>query len=60
MMQTMDNSAPAEISTVAVRLPPFWAKRPAIWFAQAKAQFTLAGITSEQIKFCYVILQLDT
>jgi hypothetical protein len=54
------NSAiPAEISRVAVRLPPFWPERPAVWFAQAEAQFTLAGISSEQTKFCYVISQLD-
>jgi hypothetical protein len=31
----------------------------AIWLAQAEAQFTLAGITSEQTKFYYVISQLD-
>jgi hypothetical protein len=55
----MDNSAPAEVSRVAVRLPPFWAKRPAVWFVQAEAQFTLAIISSEQTKFCYVISQLD-
>jgi hypothetical protein len=42
-----------------MRLPPFWAKRPAVWFAQAEVQFTLAGISSEQTKFCYVISQLD-
>jgi hypothetical protein len=29
-----------------------------MWFAQAVAQFTLAGISSEQTKFCYVISQL--
>jgi hypothetical protein len=44
---------------VAVLLPPFWAERPTVWFAQAEAQFTLAGINSEQTKFCYVISQLD-
>jgi hypothetical protein len=49
----------SKISRVAMWLPPFWAKRPAVWFAQAEAQFTLAGITSEQTKFCYVISQLD-
>jgi predicted aspartyl protease len=32
-------------------LPPFWAKRPAVWFAQAKAQFFLAGISNEMTKF---------
>jgi hypothetical protein len=50
---------PAEISRVAVRLPPFWAERPNVWFAQAEAQFTLAGISSEQTKFYYIISQLD-
>jgi hypothetical protein len=40
-------------------LPPFWPKWPAVWFAQAESQFTLAGISSEQTKFCYVISQLD-
>jgi hypothetical protein len=56
-MQTTDNSPPAEVSRVAVRLPPFWAERPAVWFAQAEAQFILAGISSEQTKFYYVISQ---
>ncbi|PNF17992.1 hypothetical protein B7P43_G17333 [Cryptotermes secundus] len=50
---------PTETPTIAVRLPPLWADRPAVWFAQAEAQFTLAGIGSEQTKFCYVISQLD-
>jgi hypothetical protein len=44
---------------VAVRLPPFWAERPAVWFAQAEALFILAGISSEKTKFCHVISQLD-
>jgi hypothetical protein len=44
---------------VAVRLPPFWAERPAVWFAQAKAQFFLAGVSSETTKFFHVISQLD-
>ncbi|PNF28672.1 hypothetical protein B7P43_G08233 [Cryptotermes secundus] len=50
---------PTETPRIAVRLPPFWADRRAVWFAQAEAQFTLAGISSEQTKFCYVISQLD-
>ncbi|XP_023714354.1 uncharacterized protein LOC111868157 [Cryptotermes secundus] len=50
---------PIETPTIAVRLPLFWADRPAVWFAQAEAQFPLAGISSEQTKFCYVISQLD-
>jgi hypothetical protein len=44
---------------MAVRLLPFWAERPAVWFTQDEAQFTLAGISSEKTKFYYVISQLD-
>jgi hypothetical protein len=50
---------PAEISRVAVRLPPFWAERSNVWFAQAEAQFSLAGVNSEKTKFYYLISQLD-
>jgi hypothetical protein len=58
-MQTTKNSAPAEVWRVVMRLPSFWAERPAVWFAQAEAQFTLAGISSEQTKFYYMISQLE-
>jgi hypothetical protein len=44
---------------MAMQLLPLWAEWPAVWFTQAKAQFTLAGFSSKQTKFCYVILQLD-
>jgi hypothetical protein len=37
----------------------FWAERPAVWFTQAEAQFTLAGISSNKMKFCHVMSQLD-
>jgi hypothetical protein len=58
-METVDSSIPAKVSRVAMRLPPFWAERPAVWFAQAEAQFTLASFSSKQTKFCYVISQLE-
>jgi hypothetical protein len=58
-MENTNGKPQAEISRVAVRLPPFWAERPAVWFAQAEAQFTVTGISSEQTEFCYVISQLD-
>jgi hypothetical protein len=34
---TTNSPMPAEILRVAVRLPPFWAERPAVWFAEAEA-----------------------
>jgi hypothetical protein len=58
-MEATDKTPPAEVSEVAVRLPPFWAEQPAVWFAQAEAQFALAGISSEKTKFFHVISQLD-
>jgi hypothetical protein len=58
-MEATNGMQPAEISRVAIRLPPFWAERPAVWFAQAEAQFSLAGISNETTKFYYVISQLD-
>jgi hypothetical protein len=58
-MEAADSSPPAEASSVAVRLPPFWAERPAVWFAQAEAQFYLAGVNSEKTKFFHLISQLD-
>lgn len=48
------------ICRVSVKLPPFWPDRPAIWFAQVEAQFTISGISTDQTKFDYVIAQLDT
>jgi hypothetical protein len=58
-MEAADSSSPTAASRVAVRLPPFLAEWPAAWFAQAEAQFFLAGISSETTKFYYVISQLE-
>jgi hypothetical protein len=54
-----ESSTNIEVAKVAVRLPAFWTNRPASWFAQAEAQFQLAGITTECTQFYHVILQLD-
>ena len=48
-----------EVYRVAVRLPPFWPNRPAIWFTQAEAQFELAAITRKRTTFNYVVFQLN-
>jgi hypothetical protein len=58
-MDTTNSSQPAVTLRVAVRLPPFWAEWPAIWFAQAKAQFFPASVNSEKTKFLHLVSQLD-
>ena len=49
----------AAVYTVTVRLPPFWPEQPAVWFAQAEAQFELAAKTSQRTKFNYVVAQIN-
>lgn len=50
---------PSNVFKVGVRVPPFWAEEPEIWFAQVEGQFAIAGITSDLTKFNYVIGHLD-
>lgn len=50
---------PSNVFKVGVRVPPFWAEEPEIWFAQVEGQFSIAGITSDVTKFNYVIGHLD-
>lgn len=44
---------------VAVKVPPIWRTKIKYWFANIEAQFTLAGITTDQTKAAYVIAALD-
>jgi len=59
MADPPDQFSPPELCRVAVRLPPFWPDRPAIWFAQAESQFELSAITRQRTKFNYVVSQLN-
>jgi hypothetical protein len=54
-----ENSPCTDVATVAIRLAAFWVNRPASWFAQAEAQFHLAGISNESTKFYHMISQVD-
>jgi hypothetical protein len=54
-----DSRQSMEASRVAVRLPALWAERPAVWFAPAEAQFSLAAMSSERTKIYCTISQLD-
>lgn len=49
----------SHVFKVGVRVPPFWAEEPEIWFAQVEGQFSMSGITSDSTKFNYVIAHLD-
>lgn len=47
------------VCRVGMKMPPFWPKEPALWFAQVEGQFFISGITSDITKFYYVIAQLE-
>lgn len=59
--QNADNSQqqPAAAAAVAVKLPEFWKSDPAMWFAQAEAQFALAGVTQDVTKFHHIVAKID-
>jgi hypothetical protein len=57
-MDTTNNTS-AEVSRVAVQLPPFYAEEPEIWFSSVEAQFALAGMTEERTKFYHILSRLD-
>lgn len=52
------SDAPA-ICRIAVKLPPFWPDRVTVWFAQAEAQFHLAGVVTDDTKYSHVLSQID-
>ncbi|GBP27094.1 hypothetical protein EVAR_16763_1 [Eumeta japonica] len=40
-----------QTSRISVRVPPFWREKPALWFTQLEARFTLANITTDRTTF---------
>ncbi|XP_062533095.1 uncharacterized protein LOC134201858 [Bombyx mori] len=48
-----------ETYRVGVRIPPFYAEKPSLWFSQMEAQFALANIKTDETKFYYVTGNLD-
>ena len=55
------DAAPAAISAVSIKLPPFWTARPEVWFRQVEAQFQTRKpvITADLTKFNHVVATLD-
>lgn len=47
------------VDRVALRLPPFWADDPEVWFGQAEAHFVVSGIKDDSTKFYAIVAQLD-
>lgn len=46
-------------AAVSVKLPDFWRNDPAMWFAQAEAQFVLAGVVADETKYYHIISKID-
>lgn len=49
-----------EISRVSVKAPPFWQNNVGLWFSNLESQFVIAGISTEETKFHYVVASLDS
>ena len=56
-VETSAGPIPATLTTVSVKLLPFWPSE--IWFAQVEATFTTCRITAEKTRFDYVIASLS-
>ena len=59
-MSDDEAAAPAPaLSTVSVKLPPFWPSDPEVWFLQVEAQFSTHNITAQKTRFEYIVSSLS-
>ncbi|KAK5648560.1 hypothetical protein RI129_003452 [Pyrocoelia pectoralis] len=48
-----------EVHRVHMKLPPFWASDPEMWFAQVESHFRVSGISSDETKYGYIASSLE-